>query len=87
MSTFPWDTHKILTIAVERPDATLHAFLTANDYVKVGSHGLFGDCFYIYRPAFPDISEIIERLHQRGSYLLNLHSNMTQETYLKNLIY
>ena len=81
MSTFPWDTHAILTMTIERPDHALRNILAEHGYVKLGVHGNHDDYFYLRRDAFPDMFPVVERLLETGSPDLLLDKDILWKHY------
>ena len=80
MEGFPWESHIILTAAVERPSAQLEHLLAFNGLALVGKHGNFGDNFYINLDALRrnniDIHHVAQALQTTGSPELYLASEL-----------
>ena len=78
MEDFPWESHIILTAAVERPSAKLEQLLAYNGLELVGKHVQFGDNFYVNLAALKhekiDINHVVQALQATGSPELFLAS-------------
>ena len=48
MATFPWKTHRISLLSVERPPVPLSEQLRKRGYHHICSHGLMGDQFWVH---------------------------------------
>lgn len=63
MRSFPFETHSVSSLSVERPSEELHALLlSAGNLRFMRKHGTFGDRFYVNEklPRFVDIAHAIE---------------------------
>jgi len=80
MEGFPWESHMILTAAVERPSAKLEHLFASNGLALVGKHGDFGDNFYINLGALRrnniDLQNVAQALQATGSPELYLASEL-----------
>lgn len=58
MSSFPWETHRIDVLTVERPSYQLHALLYTHGLRYVMDHGSFGDQLFVHSD-FISLSEAL----------------------------